>query len=906
MEREKRMGDGKERQPQVRTGPSRPIGIMFVALACALLLAPSAIAIVKKGELENIYLVRPVSKYIDAGYVPPEYISIEDLTFYTCLEEEDIPIKSTIICIDDNSFDDLDVIRWENESCFIASYDLADKECQNIIIRSEYTRDDEDFTLDQRIRVNRLSSVINKIEETQYSDGGWKDSINTVHGVWALSRYAEIYDDELEAAIDWLKEYRDNEDKCWPKDVCEPRTTAHISAFLTLSGYNVTKRVVRDSEIWLEKFQNFYTDESEWTINATALDINGTPCLFSYYNRSRTNPSPLNLSIANSSTVLNITPAYGMELVLECSANVRVIITTEEDEEVTLYEGDNLTYPIPGPCWSNGQRWEECDVRTTLYALMSNISSERKDVAMAWVNNQRHNDGNRGSYVGVNASLIDAALYIYVNGSGNLTDEVTDWFLYKQNNNGSWGQSNASEQIEPTGYGVLALLKIGVNRTNEIIEDAEEWVSENELGNVWNDTDIRWNSTEKDSFALIILKNNNRPLLKTDPRIIMLEEEDLEVEVYNPTTFDLDDLGYELSDGLEPLVEIEPRPKISAYSYIKLKMRQTTEEAANTYGHLTITNRGEEIARVPVMVVKFPTINITAQKSAQVFGTKGSVSFGVAKTSDTFACDLVWDDDDISSQTRFTVAGQNSIPVDIKFAEAQRLEKYYKGYFDCETRGIGFVLPFSINIDRYPTTPIDVNPKLIEVNASGQNAWFIVTNRLDETVEATVRFTKAEDWFDLESAQLVLSPAEKRNITIFNFVTDDMNLSSANGIEVTALDQKASLTFRVDITAKPSRRMSPTLFWIIIGILIVALGAGGYFGFVYRKDLVALFKPGERKEDLVKLRLKKEEEKGTIMAIQNMSKLLRFQGKKEEEIRRRLLDEGFKDEDIEKVFKQGG
>lgn len=878
---------------------------VLILSAIFLSLVPLAQGAVIRGQLEDIFLVRPESRYLDASYIPPEYLSLEDLVFYTCVEEPNITIKSSVICLDDNSFDDVRVYQWSEDNCYIGSYDLDDKECEDIIIQSDYVKNDEPVTLQKEIKVNRFSSLIERIEEDQYSDGGWKQPIDTAYGIWALSYFPDIYARELDLAMDWLKEYRDNDDKCWPAEVgdssCDIRDTANILMLLTEAGYNNSFRVVRDGHMYLERLQNFYTDETELTANITPYLLD-SDCLISYGDENTT----VNLS-SNEYYGYEFVPVYGKDLDIACTNDMRINVSTHFDEGVFYYEGDNMSYSLPGPCWSTGTKWGQCDIRTTLFATLTNISWSFKQQALEWLPNTLNFDGNKGKYVGDDQNKTHAALYLYaVNDSGDMSSDsdinysysdVKEWLLFKQNNDGSWGEGNVSDRVLDTAFSVFSFAKNGMNRTDEVIEDAERWISRNELAEGWN-------NTVKDGAAFYILRNNARPFLKSDPLLIIMDSSSLEIELYNPTTFDLNQLSYNFSDNLKDILEIEAEDELSGYSYIQPDIYKVKEDTGTLFGFLHINNYENEISRIPVLIVQFPHINITAsQESISVFGTKGQLKFSVDKSIDTFDCTLAWDDPDISSKTEFDLVSESSIDLEVKFREAERLEKSYTGEFVCSTRERTFLSPFSVDIERYPSIPFSVEPKVITVNESRVDRSIIITNLLDETIDVDLALAKSAGYFDLERKNLVLNPAEERNFTIFNLAPLEGNISLRTSIDLSSLGQKDSVTFIVDIPAVEKKTMNPIFFFGLLFLMLAAIGAAGFLAYKNQDKIKKLFNKKTMVED-VKNRIRMMEEQGTETAIVNMTKLLRFQGKKDEEIKRKLKQEGFKPEEIEKSFKK--
>lgn len=862
-------------------------------LVLFLLISLQATAINVRGG--DIFLVRPDSPYIDSEYVPAEFLSVEDLVFYTCIEEN-LPVKSTVICMDDNSFKDVTVTRWlEKENCYIGTYDLDAKDCRQMIIQSEYEKDDELITVQREIKVNRLSSILDLVTRNQYSDGGWRDAVDTASGIWVLSNYKNIYDDELEMGIDWLKLNRDNEYKCWPKDDCSVRTTAKIMAYLALAGLNDTYRIVHDGIVYLENMQNFYTDEERWNLKISPFESGTTSCIISY---ERDLLNEQNFSVEQNSIVnFTISPYPGDELIVLCDQNFKANLTTSIDEEVFIYEGDNMSYITPENCWSSDSKWGDCDMAATLFATVANVSDDSRELSLEYLKKQLVQE--RAGEKSIKRKVNYSALYAYVADNKN----VTSWLRYKQNNDGSWGNNSDMRNIITTGYSLLGMLASGFNRTDEVIEDAEEWVNDRELDFILNITSEykAWNSTERNALAFIVLRNNARPVIKSNPMLVLIDNDAVDVELYNPTTFDLDDITFKFSDNLKDILEIEEQEYIPSYSYVRQTITRKKAETGNIYGYLSVFNGDEELGMVPVTITNFPKIEIeSAKDNFIVFGTSAKIDFKITKTAHRFDCDLAWDDTDISSKEEYTL-DSNSLSVDVSFTSAERVEKTYKGTFSCVSGEHSFDVPVDVRVSRYSDFPFEVIPSEIFVNDTNPSS-IIIENRLDETLDVKVELVKASSYFELARTTVAIDPNNKVNISIYNNVPATSNVTESNMIKVTGLEQIREVSFRADITAVPEKRRNPFVMYSLLGLLIVLLAVGGYFAYKYRDNLKSLLKKGSNIDE-VKVRIKKLEEKEKQTAIMNMINILRILKQDDVQIRTRLKAENFSDEEIDNALK---
>ncbi len=875
----------------------------------------------------DIFLVRPHNSYIDYSYVPSEYLSVEDLVFITCIEDENTPVISSVICLDDTSFEDIAMQRWHSikgyQSCYIGSFNLDEKACSDMVLQSEYLKDDETVTIQKKLKVNRLTSVLDIVEQTQYSDGGWRNAVETAGGIWVLSNYPAIYSDEIGLGIDWLKMHRDNDNKCWPDEDCSVRTTAKILAYLSLSNITESRRVMHDGIVYLEKMQNYYEDSDEWRLNVSSIETGTTNCLITY-NYSHLNNENFSIS-ENSSKAYTLDPSENKKLYVICDHNIRAELYTESNETVFVYEGDNMTYTMPWNCWSNDAKWGACDIKATLFALLTNISSDNKERAFSYIQSLLHQDREGEMYVGNSSNetvkIENTALYLLareklnsldsrgvidIDSNATGVDETIAWLRYKQNNNGSWGSYGINYNIYPTGYSILALSEAGFNRTHEVIKDAETWVVDAELSFLENVSAeyLAWNNTEKDALAFIVLKNNARPLLKTTPRVVVLDKSSLVLQVFNPTTFKLTSMSANLSESLSDIVEVEQPEQLNAYSYMKLTLKRKKSDTGTVYGYLSINNMGQELTKVPIIVTSYPKLNITAQKSLKVFGTTARLSFDVVKSKHKFKCSVKWLDNDISSKKELLITGSKAT-LDLSFSKPERVEKTYKAILSCEAIGTDgtFEIPVSVDISRYPSFPFEIMQKSLYLNSSKPGSYFIVKNKLDETIDLEIKFDKKQPYLELSDNSLALDPNADANISISSNVPGNVNYSSKLKVTVTALGQSRKVSVIASFMAAPKKKMPAWLLYLLVAVALSALAAGGYYGYLHFDDLKALLTRAKKQDDAL-IRIKKLEEKEKNTAIINMVRIMRMLNKNDEEIKKRLIAEGFSDSEIEKAMSE--
>lgn len=844
---------------------------------------------VKAQELKytpGIHLIRPNSQYITHTYSIPEFLSVEDMHIVTCIEDP-YAVRTSILCLDNNNFEDLTVVQWSNqENCYLATASLEGFSCKNLRIQSEYTVDEENIKITRDIRVNKLNKFLDNILANQFSDGGWVDSLSTSYGVLALAYFKDIYEYELGLALDWLKDNRNDDEKCWPKAPCTTEITANVLALLTMSDYNESLRIVRDSANWLEERHNTYDEGDTWQLTIKPL-VNGTTVALVAI---ETDLLAGNISLPlNESAVYSFNAYRGRRLYVLTDENVKMNISNEENELLYSYQGDNLSYPIPGQCWTLNKKGEPCYSKSTVYAVASGISDIEKDNAKGWMETQVKQSSLVGKFFGTEDEVVDTSLFLYIMYEDNSAEDyildMQDWLHFKQHNDGSWGDGNASERIVPTLFSVMGLMRSGFNRTAETIEDAEAWVENNE-------DELNLSNTIEQAAAFYILKNNARPLITTNPMVVIVESPEVELEMFNPTTFDLTDLKYEFSENLKDILSVEEKEELNSYSYRRVTIKRLVPQSQTIYGFLTISNIGDDTAKIPVIITDFPSINITYPSSVRVFGKQGNLPLTVTKSAHTFLCSIKWDSDEIEQKESFMVtSGSYSLPV--SFKQARTTEDLYSGIITCSANEKSYTIPVSVYFERYSSKPLVVDPSLVTLNDTGQLFGVSIKNKLDQDVTVSLSMDAYSNFFQF-APTVELDPNEEKNVTFYSTIPEGENITATATLSATALGNTETVSVVMDIRSRPALRLSPVSVLIILGFILVVFGVGGYLAYRYREKLLEYLNKIEWfqgktvvKKQASKIKKLRKEEK--TQAILNMYQIMKFQKKLDKEIKERLL-----------------
>jgi hypothetical protein len=589
--------------------------------------------------------------------------------------------------------------------------------------------------------------------------------------------------------------------------------------------------------------------------------------------------------------------------------NVIVNIFNQDGDRLITYRGDNLSYTVPGPCWSLNLKGEPCDMTTSLFALTADIDEEQKALAREWMISSLQEGEILGAYFGDgHDDFKDTALYLYNMDNSSVETEgdpelqgIIDWLLYVQNNEGSWGFNETANKSEPTAFAVLALISAGFNRTTEPIQDAEEWASDHE-------DDIASNNTRALSAAFSILKHNARPLLVVNPKIIIVDKPSVMVELINPTTFDLNELEYNFTDGIGDALVIEEKDEIDAYSYRRVVVTRKPTAAKEGFGFLVVTNLGAEVARIPVILTDTPTLNITAPQTVTIFGKNGELPLTATKSPHTFVCSMKWTSSEIASPGSIKIKAEKfTLPVE--FTKAQTKEESYRGTLTCSADDKTLSVPVAVYVSRFSAPPLTIAPEDAIINTTATDVAFVLTNNLDRDIIISIAMDRYGTYFGFP-ASVTLSPNEAYNLTLDNKLPTDLNLTSSALLQFTVLGRTEAVSLLIDVTSQPLVVRSPFAVLLPFIFIVIVLAVAAYFAWRFRDVIIAelnklnfLRIKQEKRQESKRIKTVKKSEQN--QAIVNLYNIMKFQKKDDREIAGRLLA-NFPRQAIKDALEQAG
>jgi hypothetical protein len=940
----------------------RPRVKTIVSVVFALVLALTFVTAAEneaKAPPDGIYFVRPDSSERETIDFRPEYVSEEVLVFYSCIEGAP-RVFNSVYCKDDvTNIIELPVYPWEN-GCFISSYDLNASSCTELVVMTEYEHDDEILNWDEEIVIKDIDSIPYVILDAQASDGGWGDPISTAWVIWALSEFNResggyennTYTEQIEGGLRWLKENRDPQEKCWSadeEDECSIEITAEVLAMLNEA--NLTRRadwlrIVHDGSLWLSLQQNLFdirdptvgdvTTETwkalitgqNWTDGSINIDYSS--CLIQY-----TDELDMTLQVVFDQTYqINFTPIHDEFLNIICTPNsLPLSIRNSKNKVIFNSTTGNVSYHIPGACWDDKEPWNFCDVKTTGYATTVALDEIRSDLATDWMKNTLI-QSDIGEYFNTSDKYYDTAWMLYKrfarDGSSSNADddiELSDqeskilrWLLYNQNNDGSWGNTSLTfaENLPATAMASVALSKVNNGSLTEFIKDANIWISQNRPLDGWD-------TVQSDALGFLAFSRSAKPFIWSQDGMIIVTKNQQDIELYNPSSFDFDNLEFVLDDHLKQYIEIEEIGSLASDYFKDIRIILTTNPEQSLFGYLSILNEGYEVGKFPVVIQTIPDLEFSLAKSLiPVYNGKGTLEFNILKGENVaLDCSLTWDDPTITSKNRFKIDKQKSIATDIVLSEIQTQKKTYEGQFDCLFNGLNMTFPLSVNTIQFDDIPFSVAPDSINLTSFDDTLSFTIYNNVDVEITVTSTFATEDPYVLINEPQVIIPPLESREVSLTHYLIENESTLWDNTIKVEGYDRVEYVNLVLDYEARRSLSSFMGLlftFAIVFGIL-----GGGGFLLYSRKDQVIAMLPDEIRKKLPAAltasaagatagpggapvddknahHMEKKVEAKNFVHVAEIIKIMKGLGQDDDEISKRLQGEGYNRGEINELF----
>ncbi len=827
------------------------------------------------------------SSYADVSPVRPAsiaehpFIDYENLIFYTCYNHENL--TQHILSSPGVGKRHLRLYPW-NTTCSMSYLSLDEESSGSFRLETtglngkRYASDSMSFS------VSTYPRFPSYIPEMQSSDGSFNsDPVETAFAIYALSQSGKDHEPKIEKAMAWLKENRDNSRKCWPKGGCTVLDTAQILSYLIQSRHNDTLRIIHDGQAWINSRQSFI-ENTPWTAVIQVSD--DSDCEFEVQESITSFNVP-----ENNSHNVSFTPTGQETVRLECDESSRFhIYDTKNNLIVSASSSGNVTYDFPGQCWGE-ELWKNCSVRSTIFAVSTDLPSEQRAAAMDYLETMLHEDQVVGKFFPAGDNVVLTSLYLE---HADNDEEVIDWLTYKQNNDGSWKDTDGD--VLATLAALKALSKAEFSSKRDVTSDGLAWMMQNMPRSGYGDI-------EKDTLSFIALRDMNIPYVRADPPIIILNSTRREtIAIENPTGLDLYDLRLNVSESLAGKVGFEEEHDLRAYSSINLTIDVPELQDGIFSGFLIATYNSTEIGKIPLSVINTPKLEVIFPDEVAVFGTSGVFRAKAEKSSSDFKCVIASDEPKITIDIREELEGR------IMFANPKEEVLDFEGMMLCKGSFASIEIPAAFRISRYDSVPFELKEGLILMDRTKDEGLIEIKNNLDEELVASIELDE-EDLIMLEDPLVRIPPSGWGKAKIISRVPETINYTFETGFTILALGYEDTGTVKADF--KEGKKGFPLFIIAVIAALIV-LGGGAAYIALRRKPAGKTPKKEEKKEERKEEKGAKEDKKTVknAEAPKDMKELLRISKAlgealhlDKDALRKRLEEQGFSKEMIEEELK---
>ena len=894
---------------------------------------------------DGIYFIRPAVSEKETVDFRPEYVTGEHLTFFSCIERASRVFNSVYCKNNPADVTPLDTFLWKN-GCYISSYHIDSASCSELVVLAEYQQRDEILRWQEEIVITDVESIPYILLDTQTADGGWGDPVSTAWVIWALSEFSfgehqtNTYATQIESGLRWLKENRNERNKCWPEDECNIRVTAEVLSMLYHA--NLTRRadwlrIVHDASVWLSLQQNLFNlidpDETDsttekWTAHITgrnwtdgSIPVDYSSCLIKYEDEL-----DLTLQVVfDVSYQINFTPKHYAVFDVICTPNtLPIIIKNTRDEVMFNSTTGNVSYKIPGPCWNHATPWANCDVTTTGFGANAPIGEIRTNLAIESLRKSLVND-DVGLFFDTADPFFDTAWFLY-NRFGKDRDSdkkelstteqrILRWLLFNQNNDGSWGNASETfdENLLSTAMASIALSRVNNGSLVEFIKDSNIWISQNRPVDGWD-------TVKRDSIGFLAFSRSAKPFLLPRDGLVRMTRSEMDVELYNPSSFDFNSLEFLIEGEIEEYIEIDTIGSLASDYFKDIRIKLVDSPPQSVFGYISVLNEGYEVGRFPLLIQQVPEIEFSLRsRQIPIYNGRGSLVFDVKKSEGVILdCSLVFEDSSVTTRRRFSIDLQRSVETDFMVNEVRNQRKDYEGKFECSSDGMNMTFPFVVSTTQFETVPFSVFPKSINLTGPDDELYFEIRNNVDIEIMVNSEFETEDPFMIINQPQVTIPPLDSVIVQVTHYIAENETIVWDNMIRVFGYDRTEYVSVLVDHQARRSFSFMGLFFTLIIVFGI--LGGVGYVASSYKSELLNML-PSSLKsklpatlfssasvssgdDDKNKHPMEKKVDAKNFVHVAELVKIMKGLGKDDDEISKKLQTEGYSRGEINELFKR--
>ena len=532
-------------------------------------------------------------------YSALRFLENEDIIFKVCQKSssKEIPItdaKGKLQCDTGIYTQEIDLISSEEPYCVIGQ--VKEINCDEAQLQIEYKANGESFSYERDLIKTKESNAIVSVLSKEYE---------SISNPIELSYYLIVHnnikgmDEDSEKVYDKLRDLRDNDDKCWPKNSCTIEATTEILHNLKVAGYSQDSRLLEDGEIYLNS--NIITDSSQRgnvEVEFIIEDDSSTTCelyVDDELEQEKTFDESRNFSSESFYESFNIS----------CDRNIDEIIIIIEDPisgdlNVTLKDKQEYDYAMEEHyCYGESS----CSPISSLKALLTYENSlVYYSQVLEYVQALKKEEEDNQYYIYSSSNPIYSSIYLGVKND----KEVGNFVKFSQNNDGSWGSSsNSANKILRTYWGAKGL--DFVEDSSEHITDAQNWM-------YFEEPLTGWSSLKENALAYLTIQKFIRPFL------VLEYDQELNgthmFTLYNPSIFTIKGVELEFDLELDDFVDYSKTiAQIDAKETVRINVTSKNNVLSKKGGefkvYAVIDDKREELIVAPVVIKSKELLHIS-------------------------------------------------------------------------------------------------------------------------------------------------------------------------------------------------------------------------------------------------------------------------------------------------------
>ena len=509
----------------------------------------------------------------DHVYEKINYLENELLSFEFCSDE---PVDKLDFVIIPDSGKDVVIPNFESykkKNCYFSNYELSEINSEEFALEIVYSIDLKEKIIKRKFKKQKQSKLINHVLSL---DLEILNPVDLSYYLVVLNDVESAENEQSAKAYEKLKQDRNNNNKCWPRDSCSILDTSKILRNLVIAGYTHSSRLLEDGKNYLNKYK--ISNDNNPTRFDIVIDnsfVSGEEIMCTL---KIDDEDEVNYKFDKDDD--SITKYASNILNFRCNETVEMITVKEYSYTGSLKDEidyqNSIGVNINVDAFSCIGKENNCDYSATMDTLIAYGSGiEDSKLLSSYIESLVITESDKSKSLDTNNEYEDTGKFLYYQTHKDLTDTLK----FSQNNDGSWGSSSIYNDVIKTSWSIIGLKKISSD--SEYIDDGKKWVYFNEPSTGWGDV-------EKNTVAYLSIKEQIKPYLKINA--INEISESVEFVIENPTIHNLKNIRIILSSDLDEFVSYSQNlGEMDGGDKIKFKIKVDSDFYSSLTGEMTIT-----------------------------------------------------------------------------------------------------------------------------------------------------------------------------------------------------------------------------------------------------------------------------------------------------------------------------